>query len=50
MPVQKIIQNGETYYRWGDTGKMYKTKQEAEAQGRAIYASGYKEPMKKQNK
>lgn len=29
-------------YRWGKTGKIYKTKKEAEKQGKAIYASGYK--------
>lgn len=42
MPVQKVMQNGETYYRWGDHGHLYKTKQEAEKQGQAAYASGYK--------
>jgi len=46
MPVHKLTQNGEVYYRWGDHGKMYKTKAEAEAQGRAIHAAGYKEPAK----
>ncbi len=29
-------------YRWGKMGKIYKTKKEAEKQGKAIYASGYK--------
>lgn len=29
-------------YRWGKTGKTYKTKKQAERQGRAIKASGYK--------
>ena len=38
MPVQKV-QGG---YRWGKSGKVYKTKAEAEKQGRAAYASGYK--------
>jgi hypothetical protein len=47
MPVQKITKNNQTYYRWGTSGKMYKTRQEAETQGRAIYASGYKEPKDK---
>ena len=47
MPVHKITQGRQTYYRWGDHGKMYKTKAEAERQGRAAYASGYREPMKK---
>ena len=29
-------------YRWGKMGKIYKTNKEAEKQGKAIYASGYK--------
>tara|TARA_R100001086_G_C11719227_1_gene226436 strand:- start:504 stop:629 length:126 start_codon:yes stop_codon:yes gene_type:complete len=29
-------------YKWGKSGKVYKTKAEAKKQGRAIYASGYK--------
>jgi hypothetical protein len=29
-------------YRYGDSGKMYKTREEAEMQGRAMYASGYR--------
>ena len=37
MPVQKV----KGGYRWGKTGKVYKTKAAAEKQGRAIYASGY---------
>ena len=39
MPVQKVPGG----YRWGQTGKIYPTKAQAEAQGRAIYASGYRE-------
>jgi hypothetical protein len=38
MPVTKV-QGG---YRFGKTGKVYKTKSEAEKQAKAIYASGYK--------
>jgi hypothetical protein len=37
MPVQKVAGG----YRWGKTGKVYKTKAAAERQGKAIYASGY---------
>lgn len=37
MPVQKV----KGGYRWGSSGKVYKTKAAAEKQGRAIYASGY---------
>ena len=29
-------------YRWGKSGKVYKTKAQAEAQGKAAYAAGYK--------
>lgn len=39
MPVQKVAGG----WRWGQSGKVYPTKQQAEAQGRAIYASGYRE-------
>lgn len=42
MPVKKV----KGGYRWGNSGKVYKTKAAAEKQGRAIYASGYK-PKKK---
>lgn len=38
MPVRKV-QGG---YQWGNQGKVYPTRQQAAAQGRAVYASGYK--------
>jgi len=38
MPVKKV----KGGYRWGTSGKVYKTKEAAERQGRAIRASGYK--------
>lgn len=47
MPIQKLTRNGQTYYRYGDHGKMYKDRKDAEKQAAAIHASGYKEPMKK---
>lgn len=37
MPVHKV----EGGYQWGKTGKVYKSRAKAEAQGRAIYSSGY---------
>ena len=43
MPVQRIYKDGETFYRWGDQGKLYKNMADAEAQGRAAYAAGYRE-------
>ena len=46
MPVHKVAGG----YRFGKTGKIYPTKAQAEAQARAIYASGYREkekPIKK---
>lgn len=43
MPVRKV----KGGWRWGSSGKTYKTKEEAEKQGRAIYASGYKGRKKK---
>ena len=36
MPTKKV----KGGYRWGSSGKVYKTKKQADAQGRAIYASG----------
>jgi hypothetical protein len=38
MPVYKV----KGGYRWGQTGKVYRTKEEAARQGKAIFASGYK--------
>lgn len=43
MPVHKV--NGG--WQWGSTGKVYPTRQQAERQGQAIYASGYRENKKK---
>lgn len=43
MPVHKVVKNGKTQgYQWGQAGKVYPTKQQAQQQARAIYASGYK--------
>jgi len=39
VPVRKV-QGG---YRWGNSGKVYPTKAQAERQGRAIHASGYQD-------
>lgn len=39
MPVRKV--NGG--YQWGQTGKVYPTREQAERQGRAIERSGYTE-------
>lgn len=36
MPVQKVIKDGKTYYRWGESGKLYPTKKQAATQGVAI--------------
>lgn len=47
MPIQRITRNGETYYRWGDSGKLYKDRKDAEKQAAAAYASGYKKPENK---
>lgn len=48
MPVRKV----KGGYRWGETGKVYPTREQAQAQGRAIYASGYNKPknLKPKNK
>ena len=39
MPVRKTAKGK---YKWGSKGKEYPTKKQAEKQGRAAYASGYK--------
>lgn len=43
MPVRKV----KGGYQWGTSGKVYPTKEQAERQGRAIRASGYKKGTKK---
>lgn len=45
MPVQVVRSAGGKIigYRWGSNGKIYKTKAEAEKQGRAILATGWTE-------
>ena len=43
MPARKV----KGGWRWGKSGKVYPTKEQAERQGRAIYASGYKKGTKK---
>lgn len=43
MPVRKV----KGGYKWGSIGKVYPTKKQAGRQGRAIYASGYKQKVKK---
>lgn len=51
MPIQVVTIKGERYYKWGDTGKPYKNRADAEKQAAAAYASGYKEKqMKDKNK
>lgn len=50
VPIQVVTKNGERYYRWGDTGKLYKERSDAEKQARAAYASGYSEPKKDMTK
>lgn len=49
MPIQRVTKNGETYYRWGTHGKLYKDRKDAEKQAQAAHASGYKEPIKKKD-
>ena len=45
MPVVAVRTAGGKIlgYRWGKSGKIYKTKAEAEEQGKAIRASGWME-------
>jgi hypothetical protein len=46
MPIQVVTKNGQRMYRYGDTGKLYADRKDAEKQAAAIFASGYKEPIK----
>ncbi len=48
MPVREVKNSsGKTIgYRWGESGKLYRKREDAEKQARAIYASGYKEKKK----
>ena len=40
MPVNPVYKNGKLVgYKWGEKGKVYKNKNDAEKQGRAIKAS-----------
>lgn len=50
VPIQVVTIKGERYYKWGDSGKPYKNRADAEKQARAAYASGYKEPKKDMEK
>lgn len=42
MPVKKV----KGGWRFGESGKVYPTKKQAQEQAKAIYASGYKENKK----
>lgn len=47
MPVHAVYQDGKLIgWKWGRTGKLYKRKEDAERQERAILASGWKEKRK----
>ena len=50
MPVRKLNINGETFYQWGSSGKMYKKREDAERQGYAIEQQGYKKKPKPKSK
>lgn len=41
-----IIKTKDGKYKWGQNGKEYRTKEEAERQMKAIYAAGYKKDKK----
>ncbi len=46
MPVRRVTVNGETFYQWGTSGKMYKNRADAERQGYAIEQQGYRKSNK----
>lgn len=44
MPVHEVLENGvRVGWRWGQHGRLYRSKKKAEKQARAIFASGYNE-------
>ncbi len=43
MPVRRVAGG----YQFGTSGKVYASKEKAEQQARAIYASGYREKDKR---
>jgi hypothetical protein len=43
MPIRKV----DGGYKWGNHGKVYKNRKDAEKQAEAAYANGYVEPKKK---
>lgn len=47
MPIHRITRGGTVYYRYGESGKEYRTRSEAEKQARAIKASQAREIEKK---
>lgn len=50
MPVQQIMKNGRTGYRFGNSGHVYYgtgAKAKAQLQERAAYAAGYQKDKKK---
>lgn len=46
MPIRKVKTKSGVGYKYGKSGKVYKTKEEAERQGRAIKASQAKKKKK----
>lgn len=48
MPIHKVkLPDGSVGYKWGQTGKVYKDKKDAQKQMQAIYASGWRQHSKK---
>lgn len=46
MPIQVIYKNNKKYYKYGESGKVYPTRAEAERQAQAIHAAGWSEKNK----
>ena len=46
MPIKKVLAG----FKWGNKGKVYPTRAQAEKQAAAAYASGYKEDKPKKKK
>lgn len=47
MPVRQVIKDGEVWYQWGATGKLFKKREDAERQGIAILLSETEQKKRK---
>lgn len=46
MPIKRCKRDNSQGWKWGESGKCFPTKKQAQAQAKAAYASGYKKKKK----